>query len=430
MELVPEKTKLLVWSPSSRSSDTRLLKLSCPIIIDDKIIKYSTSAEHVGIRRAVDGGNMPHILDRIGAHTRALASVLHTGAAKQHSANPSSALQLDRIYGSGVLFSGTASLVLNKKETDALSRHYRHTLCRLQKLPLNTPECVVFFLGGSLPATAILHLRILSLFGMISRSDPNSILQQIGRRVYLSKNFNRKSWFSQIKLITQLYLLPDPLLLLQTPSSKVEWKKLCKAKVVSYWEEKLRADILKLPSLKYFSPQFMSLQEPHPLWTCAESGYEVKKAVVVANMISGRYCSDYHVRHWSRTNPEGLCQLCLASAHSSDLPLNDAAVTPLGTLEHLLLECEYLESTRDECSKIWVKYVSENPSISDIIPIMNGSVRPTLQFLLDPTTCPNVISTVQSHGRGILCHLLYLCRLWCYSLHLRRQKSLKLLNII
>ena len=199
---------------------------------------------------------------------------------------------------------------------------------------------------------------------------------------------------------------------------------MCKAKVVSYWGEKLRADFLN-----YFSPQFMSLQEPHPLWTCAESGYEVKKSVVVANMITGRYCSDYHVRHRSSTNPEGLCQLCLASAHSSEFPLDDA-VTPLGTLEHLLLKCEYLKSTRDECSKIYVKYVSENPSISDIIPIMNGSVRPTLQFLLDPIDCLNVISTVQSHGRGILCHLLYLCRLWCYSLHLRRQKSLKLLNII
>ena len=129
-------------------------------------------AEHVGIRRAVEGGNMPHILDRMGAYTRALASILHTGVAKQHSANPSAALQLDRIYGSGVLFSGTASLVLNNKETDALSRHYRYTLCRLQKSPLSSPECITFFLGGSLPATAILHLRILSLFGMISRSNP------------------------------------------------------------------------------------------------------------------------------------------------------------------------------------------------------------------------------------------------------------------
>ena len=371
---------------------------------------------------------MPHILDRIAAHSRALASVLHTGAAKRHSANPSAALQLDKIYGSGVLFSGTASLVLNKKEIDALSRHYRHTICRLQKLPLNTPECVVFFLGGSLPATAILHLRILSLFGMICRSNPSSILQQIGRRVFLSKNYNKKSWFIQIRSVTQLYLLPDPLLLLQTPLSKAEWKKLCKSSVVSYWEEKLRADSSNLPSLRYFSPHFLSLQEPHPLWTYAEKVYEVQKAIVVANMISGRYFSDYHVRHWSRTNPNGYCQLCLASQHSSDSPPDDE-VTPLGTLGHLLLECEYLTKTRDKCSQVWLKYMSDNPIIRNIIPTMNGYVQPTMQFLLDTTACPNVISAVQSHGRGILCHLLYLCRLWCYSLHLRRKKSLKLFNI-
>ena len=163
--------------------------------------------------------------------------------------------------------------------------------------------------------------------------------------------------------------------------------------------------------------------------SCAESGYEVKKAIVVANMISGRYFSDYHVRHWSRTNPNGYCQLCLASQRSSDSPPDDEA-TPLGTLEHLLLECEYLKKTRDKCSQVWLKYISDNPIIRNIIPTANGYVQPTMQLLLDTTACPNVISAVQSHGRGILCHLLYLCRLWCYSLHLRRQKSLKLLNIL
>ena len=79
-----------------------------PNIIDDKIIKYSTSAEHVGIRRAVDGGNMPHILDRISAHKRAIASNLHTGLALHHKARPASALYLEKLYGSTVLFSGIA----------------------------------------------------------------------------------------------------------------------------------------------------------------------------------------------------------------------------------------------------------------------------------------------------------------------------------
>lgn len=259
---------------------------------------------------------MPHIVDRIGAHTRALASILHTGAARNHFANPSSCLQLEKIYGSGVLFSGTASLVLSEKEVSSLSRHYRHTICKLQKLPITAPSCVIFFLAGSLPAVAILHLRILSLFGMIARSDPSSVLQQIGRKELLSEHCNKYSWFQKVRTITQLYLLSDPLLLLQNPPTKESWKKTCHAKILDYWELKFRAEAALLPSLKYFKPQFMSLSRPHPVWTLPENCYEVAKATIVAMMLSGRYNSDYHVRHWSRTNPTGYCQLCLASRYN------------------------------------------------------------------------------------------------------------------
>ena len=193
VDLVPEKTKLLVWTPSRQKVDTILLKLSCKIEINGNPIDYTTAAEHVGILRTTEGGNMPHILDRISAHKRAIASVLHAGMARKHKAKPSSSLQLEKIYGSSVLFSGVGSLVLNEKELKALSNHFKLTVSRLQKLPLNTPECVIFFLSGNLPATAIVHLRMLSLLGMISRLGTASILQQIGRKTLLSSRPNKRS---------------------------------------------------------------------------------------------------------------------------------------------------------------------------------------------------------------------------------------------
>ena len=119
---------------------------------------------------------MASIVDRIPAYNRAMGSILLTGAAPHHGASPSSSIKLERIYGSSVLFSGLASLVLNKKDISVVSKKHRFTLCRLQKLPQNTPECVVHSLAGSLPAVAILDLRILSLLGMIARLGPTSIL--------------------------------------------------------------------------------------------------------------------------------------------------------------------------------------------------------------------------------------------------------------
>ena len=188
------------------------------------IVSYSTSAEHVGIIRSIEGGNMPHILGRISAHTRAVASILFCGAARHHACNPCNSIHLERLYGGPVLLSGVPALVLSKKELDVLDRHQRLMLCRLQKLNRNTPACVVYFLSGTLPISAIVHLRQLSLIGMIARLGKNSILREIGANILLSDD-KRKSWFLQVRDLTLKYSLPDPLQILGSPPTKITWKK-------------------------------------------------------------------------------------------------------------------------------------------------------------------------------------------------------------
>ena len=431
VELVPEKTRLLVWTPKNKHSQTDLLKLSCPIFVGNKKIEYSNSAEHVGVVRSTDGGNLPHIIERMSAHKRAIGSILHSGAARHHNGRPSSSIMLDKLYGSSVLFSGVASLALTEKELSIINKHYKNMICKYQKLPLNTPECVVYFLAGSLPATAIIHLRKLSLLGMIARSSPDSILQKVGRQSLLSTTYNKKSWFYSLRSISQLYDLPDPLLVLQNgfETTKEVWKRQCKAKVVSYWELHLRGQADLLPSLKYFKPHFMSLNRPHSVWTLPESGYEVKKAHVVATMLSGRYFSDYHARHWSKTNRDGFCQLCLAASHSLESPSPHSPI-PLGTLEHMLVDCPSLQETRNKCRTLWEKYCSNQPLLRSILLELEALESPPVQFLLDPSCSPPVIKAIQTVGEGILIQLQYLTRTWCYSHHLRRHKFLKLYNII
>ena len=424
MTLVPSKTKLLVWSPSNQKQATGLLKLSCPISIDKLDISYSESAEHVGIVRSTNSGNMPHILDRLSSHRRAMAAVLFTGAAQHHRANPSATIQLEKLYGCPVLLSGLASLVLNNSELGAVLRHHRITLCRLQKLSKTTPDSVVYFLAGSLPSSALIHLRQLGLLGMLARLGECSVLQQLGRAALLF-TVNCKSWFQQVRTVTQQYSLPDPLQILQSPPSKESWKKLCKANVISWWEERLRGEAALLSSLTYFKPMFMSLNSPHPLWTVAESPFEVRKACTVASMLSGRYVTDHRARHWSRSNPSGYCQLCLMTRYSA---------TP-GTLEHLLLRCPALIETRKKSVSHWSKYLADKPSLLPIIKhhtLITGveGEKLFMEFLLDPSSCPLVIQAVQLSGTGILTHLMYMTRTWCHSHHLKRRRLLKLYNII
>ena len=142
--------------------------------------------------------------------------------------------------------------------------------------------------------------------------------------------------------------------------------------------------------------------------------------------------SDYHTRHWSKSNHEGYCQLCQATLHSRDIcttTSND--ILPLGTLEHQLLVCPSLNDAREKCKSLWKEYCGDKPEIWNLIEIIaNVDIQPHLQFLLDPTCCPEVICAVQINGLGVLAHILYLTRTWCYSLHTRRKKLLKLYNII
>ena len=189
-----------------------------------------------------------------------------------------------------------------------LDHHHKLTLQRLQKLHRGTPDCVVFLLAGSLPASALLHLRMLGLLGMVARLGPTQILHRHATHTLLSCT-PTKSWFELVRSICSLYSLPDPLLVLQNPSTKFAWKNLCKSRVIDWWEQHLRGQAALLPSLQLFKSAFMSLTTPHPIWTTANSPYEISKAVVSARMLSGRYRTDYLSRHWSKRNPSGHCTL-------------------------------------------------------------------------------------------------------------------------
>ena len=177
---------------------------------------------------------MPHIMARLSAHTRAVMAVLPCGMAKGHSGNPAASLRVERLYDCPLLLSGLSSLVLKNSELTVIHHHYKVILQRiikLIKLHQNSPECVVMFLSVSLPATALVHLGMLGLLGMIARLGPNNILHKRGIQVLLS-NTPGKSWFTQIRSICQEYGLQDPLITLQSPSSKDSWKSLTKSKVI------------------------------------------------------------------------------------------------------------------------------------------------------------------------------------------------------
>ena len=208
---------------------------------------------------------------------------------------------------------------------------------------------------------------------MVSRLDSSSILHRHATFVLSNAKPSSHSWFLQIRDLSMKYSLPDPLTILTNPPSKASFKRSTKAKIVDFWETKLRADASPLDSLIFFKPQFYSLSKPHPIWTSAgNNAYEVEKACCQARMLSGRFRTCWLTRHWSGD-----------SSGSCSLPMCRLNPTP-GTLSHILSECVDLSPARQRVFSLWAEYLRDKPSLLPIIRKYTTTSKP-------PSTCRSMI---------------------------------------
>ena len=305
--------------------------------------------------------------------------------------------------------SGVASLALNSKEENALNLHYKTKLQQLQKLYDKTPESFVHFLAGSLPAIAILHLKKLTLFSMITRLTDN-ILNRIARYILTTAKDNDKSWFASISKLCAQYNIPHPITLLDKPLSKAASKKLFKNKVQDFWQSQFRMKSSSLDSLIYFKPEFMSLSRPHPIWTtCGNNSYEVSKAVIQARFLSGRYRCETLTSHFSTGKTSLQCSICPERS--------------IGSVEHILLFCSALKNVRT----LLLSNLQQNESICDQTKqiIQSYSILPTssqVQLVLDPSVLPEVRRETQKGNTYIIEELFRFSRNWCFSMHKQRLK--------
>ena len=160
----------------------------------------------------------------------------------------------------------------------------------------------------------------------------------------------------------------------------------------------------------------MSLSTPHPIWTTAGSPFEVRKATISAKMLSGRYRTDRLMRHWSKSNPHGLCRLPGCSGEQ-------------GTLHHILLSCPALAEARGKCVAHWSAFLVPRPWLFPLVSHYTlGDDSQHLHFLLDPSTLPMVLSAAKTNNM-MLSGCFYLARTWNFTIHLTRQKLMKLWNI-
>ena len=410
VQLCSDKTKLLVYHRKDDREEVEYIKGTNPITINSEHIEFTDSAEHVGLVRS-SAGNLPTLLARIIAHKNALGAVLHTGMARAHRGNPAASLRIQQMYANSVLFSGLGSLVLNDQEVAMITQHHKKTISNLQRLIPLTPRAVIFFLAGTLPGEAFLHLRQLSIFGMLCRL-PSNVLNIHAQNIFNFITSSPKSWFHQIRDLCLKYGLQHPAMLLNNPPEKEAFKNLVKKHVMNYWEQKLRGEAEPLDSLEFFHPSFMSLTCPHPLWrTAAASPTKVLMATQQARFLSGRYRTEALCSNWSQ-NSNGHCKL------SSDCQT-------LEDTRHILQTCSALAATREKLMKFTSSYCKSHSMVASLLQqYCDPECRLFCQFIIDCSVLPEVIASVQNHGELILEHLFNVTRIWIYTLHRDRLKML------
>ena len=195
---------------------------------------------------------------------------------------------------------------------------------------------------------------------------------------------------------------------------KEKFKTICKQKVSEYWHEKLshQAD---LPSLTYLQPSFLSLSSPHPIYTSLDGNpYQAKAARIQSLFLSGRYRSEELCRFWSQ-NKNGFC-------------LRDSCkdLHRCENIEHILLHCDGLTEVRRRLAAFTRKVTDDKPVLKQIIEsyLFSQDEELRMQFLMDCSVLPLVISAHQEYGAIIHQDLFRVSRTWCRSVHVARLKAL------
>ena len=416
VELVPDKTKLIAFSNKACVPLTKYGILTSGISLHGKPVPFSEEAEHLGILRTSQPGNMANVLDRLSAHNKKLFSILPAGLALGHHANPAACLLAEQRYALPVLLSGLAGLLLSKAEVDTVSACYKNTLQRLMKLHERSSDCVVYFLAGSLPGSALLHLRQLSLFSMVChlRDDP---LNSMAVRTIIEAKPAARSWFQDIRDLCIQYNLPHPLTLLQSPLPKLLFKNLCQKRVKEYWHSKLSQEAT-LPSLEFLQPEFLSLTKPHPIWRSLDGNpYQAKAAKIQALFLSGRYRTQRLSRFWSQ-NKDGVCLM--------DTCKHEKIVEDLN---HIIIRCSGLNETRRRLISFTSNYICDKPVLQPLVTAYlyaADNENQVMQFILDCSVLPMVITAYQKYGPVIHEQLFRVTRTWCRALHRDRLKALGL----
>ena len=383
-------------------------------------IEVSENNDHLGMIVSGIDEEQKNVDKNIGAARNAIFSFL--GNIFSYKCKISTAVQYHTwlIYVKPVLRSGLAALPVRTVVAKSLAKFHHKVLRSILKLSSFSPIAPLYFLLGELPLEASLHLDVLALFWNIW-SNPNTKTFEVLKYLLAMADRNSLTWSAHVRILFQLYNLPDPLTLLESsPWSKECWKNHTKVVVTSHHEAYWRTRAADNIKLQYLNIKATGLTaRPHPILSWAETTQDVVILRPHIKLLAGDYQCYEYLAHDRGIEP--YCRLCMSSTPPSQQP-------PTEDVDHILTQCRATSDTRASylpgVLNTVAQYIATHSLLSD------PTSAQLSQFLLDCSSL-NLANNfrVPPHHPGFT-PITKQCSIMIFAIHQDRTRQLKASGLI
>ena len=204
---VLDKTKLIAFVNIKLKNIPPIESFLNPVSLSNTKIQLSDRAEHVGvIRESTD--IFPHILNHITAHKKASSLIKFSSSSNTNVTSLWAHIRAEMCFCTPILLSGLSSLIINNTNMNYLETYFKGSLKKILRLPVDTPDPFVYLISGSLPLSAHIHLRQLSLVIKLNQLGPSHTSFIHATLTLTSKPIPKWSWWHHVSLMCIKYDIP------------------------------------------------------------------------------------------------------------------------------------------------------------------------------------------------------------------------------
>lgn len=218
----------------------------------------------------------------------------------------------------------------------------------------------------------------------------------------------KSSFFNIVSATLNKYNLPS---ILQLPQyTKLEWKRVTKTAIGTYWTSHLTEDAKQKSTLDYCNVTSLRIGHTHPVWdTVNPNTNDVKMGITKARLLTGTYLLQSNKAKFNKYDVNGTCPLCR-------LEIEDR--------EHMITRCPALISSRNRLMQE-IRQIVVDKFGQDIWNQI--STRHNITKLIIDCTTLATMKLLPDNVR-VLDEIEKLSRKLCHKIHIKRLKELRKLN--